>query len=95
MLILLMCYMTYFKTAPLFMAISVVTKINFLGWENFYMLYIASTLSLHADRFDVLHDLLQRYLTFHGRVHAHQEQVPDHGVVVHLLQVQYFCSHTP
>ena len=52
-----MCYMTYFITAMHFMAMSVATRINFLGQENFCMCFIASTLPLHADRFDVLHDL--------------------------------------
>ena len=59
MLIVLMRYMTYFNTSSHFMTMSVATKINFLRLENFCMLYIASTLPLHTDRFDVLRDLLQ------------------------------------
>ena len=58
MLIVLMCYMTYFNPASHFMAMSVATKTNFLGLDNFYMLNISSSLPLHANRFDVPHDLL-------------------------------------
>ena len=67
MLIVLMCHMTYFNTTSHFMAMSLATKINFLRLENFYRLYIASTLPLHADRFDVPHDLLQHCFTLHVR----------------------------
>ena len=38
------------------------------------MLYIASTLPLHADRFDVLHDLLQHCYVLFGHVQGHQGQ---------------------
>ena len=75
MLIVLMCYMTYFNTASHFMAMSVATKINFLGLENFCMLFIASTLPRHADRLDVLHDLLPHCFTLHGHVRGHQDQL--------------------
>ena len=54
-----MCYITHFNTSSPFMNMSVATKINFLGMENFCMLYIASTLPLHSDHFEVLHDILQ------------------------------------
>ena len=67
-LIDLMCCMTYFDTASPFMAMSEATKINFLRLENFYTLCIASSLPLHADRFDVLHDLLRHCFTLHGHV---------------------------
>ena len=63
-----MCCMTYINTSSPFMAMSMATKINFLGLENFYTLYIASTLPLHTDRFDVLHDLLQPCFTLHDHV---------------------------
>ena len=48
------------------MAMSEATKINFLGLENFSLLYITSLLLFHADCFDVLHDLLQHYFTLHA-----------------------------
>ena len=75
MLIVWMCYTTYFNTASRFIAMSLATKINFLGLENFYLLYIASTLPLHAHRFDVPHDLLQHYFEFDGHVRDHQDQL--------------------
>ena len=43
MLIVLMCHMTYFNPASQFMAMSVATKINFLGLDNFYMMHISSS----------------------------------------------------
>ena len=63
MLIGFMCYMTYFNPASHFMAMSVATKINFLGSENFKMLHISSSVPLHANHFDVPHDLLQHLCT--------------------------------
>ena len=65
-----MCHMTYFNTSSHSIAMSVATKINILGLENFCMLYIPSTLILHADRFDLPHHLLQHCLTLNGNVHA-------------------------
>ena len=41
------------------MAMSVATKTNFLGLENFCLLFIAYALPLYPDHFDVLHYLLQ------------------------------------
>ena len=70
MLIVLMGHMTYFNTASHSMAMSLVTKINILGLEKFRMLYIPSSLPIHADRFDVPHHLLQHCLTLNGNVHA-------------------------
>ena len=57
-LTVLMCCMMYLNTAVPFMAMSEATKISILGLGNFFMLYIASALHLHANGFDVLHDLL-------------------------------------
>ena len=80
MLILVMCYMTYFSTAFHFMAMSVATKVNFVGLENFCMLmFIVSTLPINADCFDVLHDLLQHCLTLHGHDLGHQDQLLGAG----------------
>ena len=73
MLIVLMRHMTYFCSTSHFMVMSVATKINFLGLENFCMLYIVSTLPLHTDRFDVQHDLLQDYFTLHDHERGHQD----------------------
>ena len=81
LLIVLMCHMTYFNTPSHFMAMSEDTEINFLGLENFYMLYIAFTLPLHADRFDVPHGLLQHCFTLHGHVRGHQDQLLEPGVL--------------
>ena len=39
-----MCYMTYFNTASHVMAMTVDTKLNSLGLENFDMLHLASSL---------------------------------------------------
>ena len=45
------------------------------------MLYIASILTFHADRFDVLHDLLRHCFTLHDHVHGHQGQLLGLGLV--------------
>ena len=87
-----MCYMTYFNTASHFMAMSVATKINFLGLENFCMLYIASTLPLHTDRFDVQHDLLQHCFTLHGHVRDQQDQLLEVGELLHVVHCIFFAS---
>ena len=84
--IVLMCHITYFCTASHFMAMFVATKINFLGLENFCMLCIASILPLHADRFDVLHDLLQPCFTLHGHVRGPQNRLL--GIAAHFI----FCA---
>ena len=63
MTIVLMSYMTYFNPALHFMAMSVATKINFLGLENLNMLHISSSLPLHANRLDVPHVLLWHLCT--------------------------------
>ena len=55
--------MTYFNPASHFMAMSVAPKIDFLGLENFKMLHISSSVPLHANRFDVQHDLLWHLCT--------------------------------
>ena len=73
MLIVLMCCMTYFSTISLLMAMSEATEINFLGLGNFCMLHIACNLPVHADRFDVLHDLLQHCHVLYGHVRGHQD----------------------
>ena len=73
MLIALMCCMICFNTAIHFMAMSEATNINFLGLGNFIMLYIAATLPIHADRFDVLHDLQQHCYVLHGHVRGHHD----------------------
>ena len=39
------------------------------------MLHIASSLNLHDNRFDVLHDLLQHCFPLHVRVRGHQDQL--------------------
>ena len=91
-LIVLMCYMAYFKTTSYFMAMSVATKNNFLRLGNFCMLYIASTLPLHTDRFDVLRDLLQDYFTLHGHVRGHQDQLLGVGELLHVVHCIYFAS---
>ena len=92
MLIVLMCYMTYFITGMHFMAVSVATKINFLGLENFYMLDIASTLPLHADLFDVLHDLLHHCYALHGHVRGHQDQLLEVGELLYVVHCIYSTS---
>ena len=74
------------------MAMSVATKINFLGLENFLMLYFASTLPLHADRFDVLHDLLQHLFTLHDHVRGHQDQHLVVGELLNVVHCIYFAS---
>ena len=56
------------------------------------MLYIASTLSLHADRFDVPHHILQHCLTFHGHVRGDQDQLLGVGVLLHVVHCMYFAS---
>ena len=61
------------------------TKVKFLGLGNFFMLYIASTLPLHTDRFDVLHDLLWLYYTLHDHVWGHQDQVVGLGPLIEVL----------
>ena len=57
------------------------TKINFLRLGYFVMLYIAFNLPLHADRFDVLHDLLQHCYVLYGHVQGHQDQLLEAGVL--------------
>ena len=47
------------------------------------MLFIESTLPLHTDRFDVLHDLLQQCFTVHGHVRGHQDQLLGVGQLLH------------
>ena len=37
------------------------------------MLFIATGMTLHSDRFDVLHDLLEHYFPLHGHVRGHQD----------------------
>ena len=56
------------------------------------MLYIASSLPLHTDRFDVLHDLLQDYFTLHGHVRGHQDQLLGVGELLHVVHCIYFAS---
>ena len=92
MLIVLMCYMTYLTTAMYFIAMSVATKINFLGLENFSALCIASTLPLYADRFDVLHDLLHHCYALHGHVRGHQDQLLEVGELLYVVHCIYFTS---
>ena len=76
------------------MVMSVATKINFLGLENFSMLFNATTLTLHADRFDVPHHLLLLNFTLHGHVRVHQDQllgVGDLLLVVHCTNFAFQC----
>ena len=54
------------------------------------MLIIASTLHFHADRFVVLHDLLQHCFTFHGHGHAHQDELLGVGELLHIAHCIYF-----
>ena len=56
------------------------------------MLYIAYTLPLHTDRFDVLHDLLHYYFTLLGHVRGHQDQLLGVGDLVHVVHCIYFAS---
>ena len=91
MLINLIPHMTYFMTTLHLMEVSVLTKINFFGLEKFLVLFIASTLPLHADRCDVLHALLQHCFTLHGHVRSHQDQL----LVVGELYISYIASTLP
>ena len=85
-----MCYIAYFNTASHFL--SVVIKTNFLGLENFCMLFIASTLPLHADRFDAPHHLLLHYFKLHGHVCGHQDQLLGVGELLLVVHCIYFAS---
>ena len=49
------------------------------------MLYIASTLLFHADRFDVLPELLQHYFEPHGSACAHQDQLLEVEELVYVI----------
>ena len=91
MLVVLMCCMN-FNTGIHCMAISKTTKINSLGLGNLIMLYVASTLPLHADSFDVLHDLLQHCYVLHGHVQGHQDQLLEVGELHHAVYCIYFAS---
>ena len=73
MLINLIPCITYFMTALHLMEVSMLTKVNFLGLENFCMLGVTCNLPVHADRFDVLHDLLQHCHVLHGHARGHQD----------------------
>ena len=91
MLVFLMCCMTYLNTAIHFMVMSKTTKINILGLGNFIMLYIASTLPLHDDHFDVLNDLLQPCYVLHGHVRGHQDKLLKVGELHHAAHCIYFA----
>ena len=91
MLIVLMCHITYFCSTSHFMVMSVATKINFLGLENFCMFFIASSLPFHADRFDVLHHLLQHCFTLHCHVRGHQDQLLGVRELLHVVHCIYFA----
>ena len=58
----------YLNTTMHLMAMSEATKVTFLGLGNFIMLFIAFALPLHADRFDVMHDILQHCYELHDHV---------------------------
>ena len=90
-LIILMCYTTFFNTASHFMAMFVATKINFLRLENFCMLFFASTLPFHTDRFDVLHHPLQHCFTLHGHVRDYQDQLLGVRELLYAAHCIYFA----
>ena len=92
MLIVLMCHMTYFTIAMHLMAMSMATKINFLVFENFSVLCIASILPPHADRLDVLHNLLHHCYALHGHARGHQDQLLEVGELLYVVHCIYFTS---
>ena len=91
MLINLIPHMTYFMTTLHLMEVSVLTKINFFGLEKFLVLFIASTLPLHADRCDVLHPILQHCFTLCGHVRGHQDQLLVVGELFLIIYCIYFA----
>ena len=56
------------------------------------MLYFASTLPLHADRFDVPHNLLLHCFTLHGHGRGHQDQLLGVGELLNVVHCIYFAS---
>ena len=56
------------------------------------MLYIASTLPRHADRFNVPHDLLQHLFTLHDHVRGHQDQLLGVGELLNVVHCILFAS---
>ena len=92
MLINLIPHMTYFITTLLLMAVSVLTKVNFLKLEDLCMWLTWSNCPSHADQFDTPYDLLHHYSNPHGNVRAHQGQLLEVEELVHVTHVACLCS---
>ena len=58
---------------------------------SFSRLFNATTLTLHADRFDVPHHLLLLYFTLHGHVRGHQDQLLGVGELLLVVHCTYFA----
>ena len=69
------CFITFFYH----MAVSVLTKINFLKLENLCMLLSKSKHASYADHIDTPHDLLHHYFPPPGDVRAHHNQLLEVG----------------
>ena len=94
MLINLIPHMTYFITTLLLMAVSVLTKVNFLKLEDLCMWLTWSNCASHAHQFDTTYDLLHHYSNPHGNVRAHQGQLLEVGELVHvtnLVSLRFSC----
>ena len=55
------------------------------------MLFNETTLTLHADRFDVPHHLLLLSFTLHGHVRGHQDQLLGVGELEHAAHFPLLC----